>query len=267
MSYISKIEIDSLWSGLHHVQWNLREDVNILSGVNGVGKSTILSRVVKHLTSVDRFAKSRDGVTLTFEPPESTGINIHVIRSFDRPVITSDVMSRVVDINLHTELDFQLYQLQRHYLDYQVSLSNRLVQLFTTQDPEAQRMASMIAAEKTRFYDIIDSLFADTGKVVVRTSNEIEMLQHEEHLTPYQLSSGEKQMLIILLTVLIEKRQPYTIFMDEPEISLHVEWQQRLISLVRELNPNAQIILTTHSPAVIMNGWADCVIDVEDIIS
>lgn len=74
-------------------------------------------------------------------------------------------------------------------------------------------------------------------------------------------------MLIILLTVLIEKRQPYTIFMDEPEISLHVEWQQRLISLVRELNPNAQIILTTHSPAVIMNGWADCVTDVEDIIS
>ena len=128
-------------------------------------------------------------------------------------------------------------------------------------------MASMIAAEKTRFYDIIDSLFADTGKKVVRTSNEIEMLQHEEHLTPYQLSSGEKQMLIILLTVLIEKRQPYTIFMDEPEISLHVEWQQRLISLVRELNPNAQIILTTHSPAVIMNGWADCVTDVEDIIS
>ena len=93
------------------------------------------------------------------------------------------------------------------------------------------------------------------------------MLQREEHLTPYQLSSGEKQMLIILLTVLIEKRQPYTIFMDEPEISLHVEWQQRLISLVRELNPQAQIILTTHSPAVIMNGWADCVTDVEDIIS
>lgn len=128
-------------------------------------------------------------------------------------------------------------------------------------------MAEVIAAEKTRFYDIIDSLFADTGKVVVRTSNEIEMLQHKERLTPYQLSSGEKQMLIILLTVLVEKRQPYTIFMDEPEISLHVEWQQKLISLIRELNPNAQIILTTHSPAVIMNGWADCVTDVEDIIS
>ena len=53
--------------------------------------------------------------------------------------------------------------------------------------------------------------------------------------------------------------------MDEPEISLHVEWQQRLISLIRKLNPRVQIILTTHSPALIMNGWMDDVTDVADI--
>lgn len=45
--------------------------------------------------------------------------------------------------------------------------------------------------------------------------------------------------------------------MDEPEVSLHVEWQQRLISLIRELNPNVQIVLTTHSPALVMDGWLD----------
>ena len=42
--------------------------------------------------------------------------------------------------------------------------------------------------------------------------------------------------------------------MDEPEASLHIEWQQKLIAMIRELNPNVQIILTTHSPAVIMEG-------------
>ena len=46
-----------------------------------------------------------------------------------------------------------------------------------------------------------------------------------------------------------------------------MEWQEQLISLVRDLNPNCQVILTTHSPAVIMNGWSDCVTDVDDIIS
>ena len=55
------------------------------------------------------------------------------------------------------------------------------------------------------------------------------------------------------------------LFMDEPEISLHVEWQQRLISLIRELNPNVQIVLTTHSPALVMDGWLDAVTEVSDI--
>jgi predicted ATP-dependent endonuclease of OLD family len=53
--------------------------------------------------------------------------------------------------------------------------------------------------------------------------------------------------------------------MDEPEVSLHIEWQKRLLDLCLELNPNVQIILTTHSPAVIMNGWYDSVTEVSDI--
>ena len=53
--------------------------------------------------------------------------------------------------------------------------------------------------------------------------------------------------------------------MDEPEASLHFEWQRRLISLVRELNPNAQVVLTTHSPALIIDGWEDAETEVGDI--
>ena len=41
------------------------------------------------------------------------------------------------------------------------------------------------------------------------------------------------------------------------EISLHFEWQKQLIGLVLQLNPNIQIIMTTHSPAVVMDGWTD----------
>jgi len=47
--YIKQIEIESLWSGTKHILWNLDRRVNILSGVNGVGKSTILNKVVKGL--------------------------------------------------------------------------------------------------------------------------------------------------------------------------------------------------------------------------
>ena len=108
-------------------------------------------------------------------------------------------------------------------------------------------------------------MFNDTGKKINRKSNEILFEQDGDELTPYQLSSGEKQMLVILLTVLVQDNQHCSLFMDEPEISLHIEWQQKLISLIRVLNPNVQIILTTHSPAVIMNGWVDTVTEVSDI--
>ena len=49
--YIRRIEIDSLWSGKKHVVWELNRQVNILSGINGVGKSTILNKVVKSVNS------------------------------------------------------------------------------------------------------------------------------------------------------------------------------------------------------------------------
>ena len=111
----------------------------------------------------------------------------------------------------------------------------------------------------------MDDLFSDTGKKIVRTANEIFFTQIGETLVPYQLSSGEKQMLVILLTVLIQDNRNCVLFMDEPEVSLHIEWQKRLIDMVLELNPNVQIILTTHSPAVVMNGWVDNVTEVSDI--
>lgn len=74
-------------------------------------------------------------------------------------------------------------------------------------------------------------------------------------------------MLVILLTVLVRDGKHCVLFMDEPEASLHIEWQQKLIGMIRTLNPNLQLILTTHSPALIMEGWLDAVTEVSDISS
>ncbi len=264
--YIEQIEIDSLWSGKHHIVWNLDRQVNVLSGVNGVGKSTIINKVVKGLAAGGEFPSHMlKGVRLKVFPAEARWIRYDIIRSFDRPLMNVDTVTKM-DLSLATELDWQLFQLQRRYLDYQVNIGNRIIQTLQSGEANAAEKAQEISEPKRKFQDIIDSLFADTGKKIVRTENEIRFSQIGETLVPYQLSSGEKQMLAILLTVLVEDNRPYVLFMDEPEVSLHVEWQQRLIDLIRELNPNAQIILTTHSPAVIMNGWMDRVTEVSDVI-
>ena len=204
------------------------------------------------------------GVRLKVVPEDAKWIRFDVIRSFDRPIMNGDMVSKM-DLSLATELDWQLFQLQRKYLDYQVNIGNRIIQVLQEGGPDAAMKAQDISARKTRFQDLIDDLFKDTGKRIIRTENEIRFTQIGEMLVPYQLSSGEKQMLAILLTVLVEDNEPYVLFMDEPEVSLHIDWQQRLIDLIMELNPNVQIILTTHSPAVIMNGWMDKVTEVTDI--
>ena len=278
--YIKRIEIDSLWSGRKHIVWDLDPRVNILSGINGVGKSTILNKVVKGLSQGGEFPSHMlKGVRLEVMPEDAKWIRYDMIRSLDSPV--SDLSPGTSEAGMLQAtltgastyipqgalrglslLDVQLYNLQRKYLDYQVNIGNRIIAQLQQGNAEA---AQQLSEKKRRFQDIDEELFYETGKRIVRTENEIRFTQIGEVLKPYQLSSGEKQMLAILLTVLVEDDQHYVLFMDEPEVSLHIEWQKRLIDLILELNPNVQIILTTHSPAVIMNGWVNSVTEVTDI--
>ena len=206
------------------------------------------------------------GVHIKVSPEDARWIRYDHIRSFFHPTMTTEIVNKIVDASVATELDWQIYQLQRKYLDYQVNIGNRIIEVLQSGQEDAAVKAQAISEPKRKFQGMIDSLFSDTGKQLIRSQNDIAFSQLGERLTPYQLSSGEKQMLVILLTVLIEDNKPYVLFMDEPEISLHIDWQQRLIDLILELNPNVQIILTTHSPAVIMNGWTDKVTEVSDII-
>ena len=270
--YIRKIEIDSLWSGKKHIVWQLDPHVNILSGINGVGKSTILNKVVKGLIAGGEFPSHMlKGVRLDVIPDDAKWIRYDMIRSLDSNLsqtfsdangIVRQTLSALAGMGGGSLLDIQLYSLQRKYLDYQVNIGNRIIEQLQQGHADA---AQQLSQKKTRFQDIVDELFAETGKKIVRTENEIRFTQIGEILVPYQLSSGEKQMLAILLTVLVQDNQPYVLFMDEPEVSLHMEWQKRLIDLILELNPNVQLIMTTHSPAVVMNGWMDKVTEVSDI--
>ena len=221
--YISRVEIKQLWKGHKHIVWELDPEVNVLSGANGIGKSTILNRVASGVAAVAEEAD--EGLIIDTVPADATLIRFDVIR-------TPDVRS---------EFDINLSALQER------------IQHFPHEE------------EWQLFCDIVDELFQATGKTICRDSAEVELVQWGEKLDLRLLSSGEKQMLTILMTVLLEDRDHTVLLMDEPEVSLHLEWQQVLISTIRRLNPNVQIILTTHSPAIIMNGWTDRVTEVSDI--
>lgn len=87
----------------------------------------------------------------------------------------------------------------------------------------------------------------------------------EDKIQLEQLSSGEKQLLLILTTVFLQEEEPNILLMDEPEISLHISWQDKLIEMIRKLNPNCQLILATHSPNIFVDGWEDKIVFIEDM--
>lgn len=266
--YIKSIEIDSLWANRKHIYWELRPDVNILSGSNGMGKSTVINRSARHLDIMREgrlTANPENGVHIKFYPEDATSIMFDVISSIDRPILRGDLLDKIPGAEIRTELDWQLYNLQRRYLNYQVNIGNRIIALLTSGKPEDQLAAAELTKPKKLFQDLVDELFTATAKTINRTSNEIFFEQYGETISPYMLSSGEKQILVIMLTALVQENKHCVMLMDEPEISLHIEWQQRLVNIIRTLNPNVQIILCTHSPAIIMDGWADAVIEMEEI--
>jgi len=76
------------------------------------------------------------------------------------------------------------------------------------------------------------------------------------------LSSGEKQLLIILGEALLQESESVIYIADEPELSLHISWQEKLTDSIRSVNANAQIVFATHSPDIV-GSHGDKVIDME----
>jgi predicted ATP-dependent endonuclease of OLD family len=323
---IAKVEIKGLW-GKYDLVWELNPDVNVLSGINGSGKSTVLSSIADLLTQgnlnkekvtkmitvflnttdfvsyhnidesrekleksaangnkisksileswksvlKDDYVRYKDikmgyfdsNLDISFENVYSF-FNIDIISTFDN-IITK--IGNRPDEQVKTELDRDIFRLQKAYLDFQLNIGKKVIEAVNQHNGQSFEEVKKIRARQERFLEIVDTLFKDTGKSINRKENEVVFLSGKDEISAYQLSSGEKQILVILLTVLVQDDKPSILFMDEPEISLHFDWQKKLIQHILELNPNTQIILATHSPAVIMEGWLDKVSDVKDLIT
>lgn len=67
------------------------------------------------------------------------------------------------------------------------------------------------------------------------------------------------------MEALLQEKRNVIFIADEPELSLHVKWQEKLINAIRELNPNAQLIIATHSPDIVAD-YRNKVIDMEGIV-
>ena len=84
-------------------------------------------------------------------------------------------------------------------------------------------------------------------------------------LTPGMLSSGEKQLLLLVCDTITARKQPSIFIIDEPEISLNIKWQRRLITLLQDCikGSRVQFFLATHS-IELLRGHKEYVVKLED---
>lgn len=118
----------------------------------------------------------------------------------------------------------------------------------------------------SNFLEVINGIFDGRKTFYISSSNELEVYGSKKgELTLAELSSGEKQILIILGEALLQDEKVCIYIADEPELSLHVSWQEKLVSAITSINKRTQILFATHSPDVV--GWLDTfTIDMEEVI-
>lgn len=72
-----------------------------------------------------------------------------------------------------------------------------------------------------------------------------------------KLSSGEQNELVLFYELLFKSKQNSLILIDEPEVSLHISWQNCFIKDLNEIVTlnNLEVLIATHSPDIISDYW------------
>jgi ABC-type lipoprotein export system ATPase subunit len=107
------------------------------------------------------------------------------------------------------------------------------------------------------FKDIMNDFLFDKDMTVDKNNNIVFLLENGVTLPLSGLSSGEKQIFIIFYRMLFEAPPSSFVMIDEPEISLHVSWQQKVGRAMKDIARlrGLQIVAATHSPQIVHDDW------------
>jgi predicted ATP-dependent endonuclease of OLD family len=293
LNYIQQLDIEGLW-GLYDVHLPLNSDVNIIVGENGTGKSTLLliltivaglpvnlkkqkslaansinatwgtsigKQVFKGGLGWQMSMGSTEPKKYNFTGKRPEDILVNYIATFDSNLFEQNDFDRKNKSYIETHLDKELDEILTHYTEYQTRLLKK--------SENRGKSLAQILKKRDWLFDKLNELFKPTDKRFVESEEETRpnvILSNGKKLSLFQLSSGEKQLLIILFTVLCQDEKSAILLLDEPEISLHTHWQHELIEIIRTLNPNCQIIAMTHSASIFNDGWRNKVIWMADVL-
>lgn len=224
-----------IWNHLK-VHFSAHLDVNIIMGINGSGKTTFLKNLYNSLTE-----NKKDTEDIVYLP------SIDNISMRDK---------RKTATALSQDLEYYIYDMKTG----PSLMSLRMSMIDSPEEKQAELKSRILA-----FRNAVNSLFALTHKRIEIEGSKFSVITENGTLPVGTLSSGEMQILLILLRVFLLNGREAVVLIDEPENSLDIDWQFDLVNLLVRLNPNAQFFITTHSPALFGEGWGDKVWYMEEI--
>ena len=114
------------------------------------------------------------------------------------------------------------------------------------------------------YIEIVNEFLSDSGKEVQFSEDgyvSIVFSGAVKYQPIASLSSGESQLFVILTHLVFSPaaKDANVFIIDEPELSLHVQWQELFVDNLRRANPHIQYIMATHSPSIILDRVVNCI--------
>ena len=204
---------------------------------------------------------NKDGKKILFDELNQE-MEVHLINSFEHRLV--DTQNITIDNSERTYLD--------HLIHNEIFLRNSVFSgvfetlIETLTQNKIEEIRNIIRQPKVKnfmlLYNMLES-FMHEYDVPVNNQIKFKRIGGKE-ISYTDLSMGEKQLVLLFLMVNNTAGRPCIFFMDEPDLGMHVGWKEILIKKIREMNPNMQIILTTHAPSMI-EGWYENVKEVTQI--
>ncbi len=228
--------------------------------------------------------KFQEAVFLSLLKQQSNDVLRTTLLSMDIEAEKSYLIDIYKELNVAPELFKELVenhfsQLEQAYIniegsaggpwnanDFALLITNQRVHHIVKEWNNLTTKQESIYEPKHTFLSIVNQLMPPK-EFHLNNKNELCVkMESGQNLRLTNLSSGEKQMLIILGEALLQQSAASIYIADEPELSLHVEWQQALINNLRSINSNAQILFATHSPDIV-SEYGNYVQHVKELIN
>lgn len=247
--------LNELMQRLTHYQLELSQRARIIS--TKLQKDVLASILYGEEDSKDKgykldFDKASEKINLVSAYSQLNAIDSDVRKKINFHVEAVDkTIAALAEKNSENQVDFRSLEALRK--------SRKIIEMSLAAETETTKIFSQINKflSITRAFIKEKEFNFESGDLVVSTKH--------GQLELRSLSSGEKQLLILLTEALLQKEAPCIFLADEPELSLHIEWQRMIIPAIVELNPNSQVIAATHSPEV-ASKFPDAILDMEDLV-